>query len=105
MENKGFGDRLRESIRKAGFQKKDGSANISRFARKHELVGESVRGWVNGREPSLRDFAVLLKGLPVNALWLIMGEEPESEASVKTQAEEENRGRMRQVGEPRGRQT
>jgi hypothetical protein len=42
--------------------------------------------------------------LPVNALWLIMGEEPESEASVKTQAEEENRGRMRQVGEPRERQ-
>lgn len=69
-----FADRLKEAMRKAGFQPVGGQ---SEFARQLGLKPAAVNQWLNaGRVPTYENLTKVAQILGANAYWLYSGEDP-----------------------------
>lgn len=76
-----FSDRLKDALISAGYVKKDGTANVNKFAVEKNFTAQTVRNWTEGREPRLSEFFRLCDALGVEPRWLAIGEEGGRERS------------------------
>ena len=86
MKESSLANRLIETIRSRGYRKKDGTANVNKFAVSKGFSVQSVRNWTGGIEPRLPEFFRLCDALEIDPRWLAIGEYEEGKEQQSTRA-------------------
>jgi hypothetical protein len=101
----GFGERVREQLRKLGYVRPDGSEDISRFTVKHGYVITAFYKWMDTTTPTRENLLKLARDLQCSPSWLLFGDPQQMDTAplkrkgpTKASGKGDRVGTIRKVG-------